>query len=228
MTISKAAPRRAKSATSRRKAGGDDGRVLPRTLKARSRPADTTLQRHVSFFDDNGDRGVDVAECARGLRALGLPIGVAEAAALAIVAPLSLQTRGSLLAMNVDIDQIQKGKHDGDTEILDEQGRFDAEQFEKVFGARSTVDRNGDKAFTATELTRMINVNRKSFAGYAAAMAEWRLLLALAADTEISEGGETVPALSAARMKSFYDGTLFYRLAKEHAGSRSTASGTRA
>lgn len=49
------------------------------------------------------------------------------------------------------------------------------------------------------------------------AMAEWRLLLALAADTEISESGATVSALSAARMKSFYDGTLFYRLAKEHA-----------
>jgi hypothetical protein len=26
-----------------------------------------------------------------------------------------------------------------------------------------------------------------------------------------------VPALSVARMKSFYDGTLFYRLAKRHA-----------
>jgi hypothetical protein len=190
---------------------------LPRTLKARSRAVDTTLQRHVSFFDDNGDRGVDLGECARGLRALGLPIGVAEAAALAIVAPLSVQTRGSLLAMNVDVDQIQKGKHDGDTGILDKRGRFNARRFEKVFGASSTVDRNGDKAFTATELTRMINANRESFAGYAAAMAEWQLLLVLAADTSAVERGQTVPALSAARMKSFYDGTLFYRLAREHA-----------
>ena len=119
--------------------------------------------------------------------------------------------------MNVDIDRVQKGKHDGDTEILDKRGRFDARRFEKVFGARSTVDRNGDKAFTATELTGMINTNRESFAGYVAAMAEWRLLLALAADTSVVEGGETVPALSAARMKSFYDGTLFYRLARENA-----------
>ncbi len=37
------------------------------------------------------------------------------------------------------------------------------------------------------------------------------------ADTVAVEGGKTVPALSVARMKSFYDGTLFYRLAKEHA-----------
>jgi len=191
--------------------------VLPRTLKARSRASDTTLQRHVSFFDDNGDRGVDLAECARGLRALGLAAGVAEAAALAIVAPLSMQTRGSLLAMNVDVDKIQKGIHEGDTGILDKRGRFVASRFEKAFGARSTVDRNGDKAFTAAELTRMVRENSKTLAGYVAATAEWQLLLVLGADTVVVEGGKTVPALSVARMKSFYDGTLFYRLAKEHA-----------
>jgi hypothetical protein len=186
-------------------------------LKARSRPADTTLQRHASFFDDNGDRGIDVAECVRGLKALGLPIGVAEATALAIVTALSLKTRGSLLAMNIDIDRIQKGKHDGDTGILDKQGRFNARRFEKVFGARSTVDLNGDKAFTASELTRMINSNRVTLAGQAAATVEWQLLLVLAADTHAVEGGRTVAAMSVARMKSFYDGTLFYRLARKHA-----------
>ena len=191
--------------------------MLPRTLKARSRPTDTTLQRHVSFFDDDGDRGVGVAECARGLRALGLAVGVAEATALAIVAPLSLQTRGSLLAMNVDVDNVHKGMHDGDTGILDKRGRFDARRFEKVFGARSAVDRNGDKAFTAIDLTRMINANRETLAGYVAAMAEWQLLLLLAADTKAIVAGVTVPALSVMRIKSFYDGTLFYKLAREHA-----------
>ena len=191
--------------------------MLPRTLKARSRSTDTTLQRHVSFFDDDGDRGVGVAECARGLRALGLAVGVAEATALAIVAPLSLQTRGSLLAMNVDVDNVHKGMHDGDTGILDKRGRFDARRFEKVFGARSAVDRNGDKAFTAIDLTRMINANRETLAGYVAAMAEWQLLLLLAADTKAIVAGVTVPALSVTRIKSFYDGTLFYKLARDHA-----------
>ena len=192
-------------------------RVLPRTLKARSRPTDTALQRHIAFFDDNGDRGVDVAECARGLKALGLPVGVAEAAALAIVAPLSLHTRGSLLAMNIDVDNAQKGVHAGDTGILDKAGRFNAARFEKAFGARSTVDRNGDKVFTAAELTRMVIANRQTLVGYVAAIAEWQVLLALAADTTASEDGRTVPALSVARVKSFYDGTLFFKLAREHA-----------
>ena len=215
MTIARTMPRRAKAPTSRRKAAGAADGELPRTLKARSRLTDTTLQRHVSFFDDNGDRGVDLAECTRGLKVLGLPIGVAEVTAFAIVAALSRQTRGSLLAMTVDIDNAQKGKHDSDTGILDRRGRFNARRFDKIFGAHSTVDRNGDMAFTATELTRMIKANRETLTGYVAAIAEWQLLLMIAADTHAVEGGRTVPALSLARVKSFYDGTLFYKLARE-------------
>ncbi|MEY2920916.1 MAG: hypothetical protein RL261_2221 [Pseudomonadota bacterium] len=199
----------------RRKSAGKVAGARPRTLRARSRATDTTLQRHLSFFDDDGDRGIGLAECTRGLKALGLPVGVAEAAALAIVAGLSIQTRGSLLAMNVDIDNAQKGRHDSDTGILDRRGRFNARRFDKVFGAHSTVDRNGDQAFTATELTRMIEANRETLAGYVAAFAEWQLLLIIAADTHAIEGGHPVPALSVARMKSFYDGTLFYKLARE-------------
>ena len=190
---------------------------MPRTLKARSRPGDSTLQRHASFFDDNGDRAVDVAECTRGLKALGLPFGVAEAAALAIVAPLSIQTRGSLLALNIDIENIQAARHDSDSGILDERGRFNARRFEKVFGACSTVDQNGDKAFTATELTKMVVANRETLIGSLVSMVEWRVLLALAADTKAVERAKAVPALSVARIKSFYDGALFYKLAQAHA-----------
>jgi peroxygenase len=191
--------------------------MLPRTIKARSRSTDTPLQRHVSFFDDNGDRGVDLAECTRGLKALGLPVGMAEAAALAIVAPLSIQTRGSLLAMNVDIDNIHKSKHDSDTGILDKRGRFNARRFDRIFGEYSTVNRNVDKGFTATALTRMISANRETLLGTLVSTAEWRLLLALAADTEAVENGAAVPALSTSRIKSFYVGTLFYELARKHA-----------
>jgi peroxygenase len=217
MSASTAIRKPPNSSLSRRKSEGQVSRALPRTLKARSLPGDTTLQRHASFFDDDGDRAIDVAECTRGLKALGLPFGVAEVAALAIVAPLSVQTRGSLLVLSIDIENIQKGKHDSDTGILDKRGRFNARRFEKVSGACSTVDQNGDKAFTATELTKMIIANRETLLGSLVSMVEWQALLALAADTKAVERGKTVPALSVARMKSFYDGTLFYKLAKEHA-----------
>jgi peroxygenase len=203
------------SSISRRRSERRDSGTLPRTLKARSRPGDTSLQRHASFFDDNGDRAVGVAECMRGLEALGLPFGVAALAALAIVAPLGVQTRGSLLALSIDIENIQKGKHDSDTGILDKRGRFNPRRFEKVFGACSTVDRNGDKAFTATELTKMIMANRETLLGSVVSMVEWQVLLALAADTKAIERAKPVPAMSVARIQSFYDGTLFYKIAKE-------------
>ena len=217
MSVPNASPKSRQSPRKPRAAESPEPDALPRTLKARSRPGDTALQRHASFFDDNGDRAVDVSECTRGLRALGLPFGVAEVAALAIVAPLSVQTRGSLLALSIDIENIQKGKHDSDTGILDKRGRFNARRFEKVFGAHSTVDQDGNMAFTATELGEMINANRETLLGSLVSMIEWRVLLALAADTKAVGRVGAVPALSVARLKSFYDGTLFYRLAKEHA-----------
>ena len=216
-SVARAALKSRMSSRTPRDAESQGPDVLPRTLKARSRPGDTALQRHVSFFDDNGDRAVDVAECTRGLKALGLPVGVAEAAALVIVAPLSFMTRGSMLPMSMDIENIQKGKHDSDTGILDKRGRFNARRFEKVFGGHSVVDRNGDKAFTAAEITRMVMANRETLLGALVSLVEWQLLLLLAADTEAVEGDKPVPALSVARIKSFFDGTLFYTLAREHA-----------
>ena len=217
MKMPAAATKRVKPTLARRNADDHESGQLPRTMKARSRPGDTTLQRHVSFFDDDGDRRVDVAECTRGLKALGIPLGVAEAAALAIVTPLCLQTGGSLRSLRIDIERIQKGKHDSDTGILDKRGRFNSRRFEKMFDASSAVDRNGDKVFTATEITRMVNANRETLLGSLVSMVEWQTLLAVAADTKAVERGRAVPALSVARVKAFYDGTLFYRIAKERA-----------
>lgn len=219
MKVAQAAPKARKSSPARRVAEGRRSGLLPRTLKARSRPGDTTLQRHASFFDDDGDRLIGIAECARGLKALGLPVGVADAVALVIVLPLSIQTGDSLLGMTIDIENIHKGKHDSDTGILDERGSFNARRFEKMFGTYSTADRNGDKAVTAAGITRMVGANRETLYGFVASLAEWQLLFLLAADTEVIEGDESVPALSVARIKSFYDGTLFYKLAKETAAS---------
>ena len=217
MNNPKPVSKRSTSTPVRPKAKTAESVMLPLTMKARSRLGDTTLQRHASFFDDNGDRHVDVAECTRGLKALGIPIGVAETAAVAIVTPLCLQTGGSLRSLRIDIDKIQKGKHDSDTGILDKRGRFNSRRFEKMFGASSAVDRNGDKVFTAMEITRMVNANRETLLGSLVSLVEWQTLLAVAADTKALENGKAVPALSVARVKAFYDGTLFYRIAKERA-----------
>jgi hypothetical protein len=87
--------------------------------------------------------------------------------------------------------------------MLDKRGRFNAGRFEKVLGACSTVDRNGDRVFTATELAGMINANRKTLLGSLVSTAEWQVLLLLAADTKAIERGKSVSALSVARLRSF-------------------------
>jgi hypothetical protein len=48
-------------------------------------------------------------------------------------------------------------------------------------------------------------------------LVEWQTLLAVAADTTAVERGKPARALSVARVKAFYDGTLFYRIARERA-----------
>ena len=65
VNVPTAAPKSRKFSRTPHDAAGRESDVLPRTLKARSRPGDTALQRHVSFFDDNGDLSIDVAECTR-------------------------------------------------------------------------------------------------------------------------------------------------------------------
>jgi hypothetical protein len=65
---------------------------------------------------------------------------MAEAAALAIFAPLSIQTRGSLLAMSVDIGSFHRSMHDSDTGILDKRGRYHARRLDKVFGKPTDLD----------------------------------------------------------------------------------------
>ena len=67
MSVSPAVRKSPNSSLSRRKSECQELGALPRTMKARGRPGDTALQRHATFFDDNGERAVDVAECARGL-----------------------------------------------------------------------------------------------------------------------------------------------------------------
>lgn len=109
---------------------------------------------------------------------------------------MSVRTRGSLPGLNVDIENIQKSKHDSDTGILDERDRFNAKRFEQVLGACSTVDQNGDKAFTASELTKVIIANRETLLGSLVSMVEWQVMLALAADTKAVERAKAVPALS--------------------------------
>jgi peroxygenase len=167
----------------------------------------TPLQRHVSFFDYNGDGYVTVLEDYRGLRALGIDPVSATAFASAINAALGTPTEG-YPSLTISIYGIANGVHGSDTGIYDSQGHFVPQAFDRLF---DDWDRNGSGGLDPAELVARTvdDGDLGDLFGVTASVAEFGLLYAVAA-----EDGE----LTRDRMRAFYDGTLFYDLAEERAG----------
>jgi peroxygenase len=182
------------------------------TNKPRAAPAIpwdemTALQKHVSFFDYDGDGYVTVLEDYRGLRALGIDPVSASAFATAINAALGTSTVG-YPSLTISIHGIANAVHGSDSGIYDSQGDFVPAAFDALF---DDWDRNGSDGLDPVELAaRAIDdADLGDVFGVTASAAEFGLLYAVAA-----EDGE----LTRDRMRAFYDGTLFYDLAEERAG----------
>lgn len=168
----------------------------------------TPLQKHVAYFDYDGDGDITVLEDYRGLRGLGIAPAPAAAFAVAINTALGTPTSG-FPSLTVSIYDIDGGVHGSDTGIYDSQGRFNPIQFDRLF---DDWDWNGSDGLDPIELTaRTIDdADLGDLFGITASAAEFGLLFAVAA-----EHGE----LSRDRMRGFYEGTLFYDLEAERAGN---------
>ncbi len=80
-------------------------------------------------------------------------------------------------------------------------------RFEEMF---SKYDTDHDNALNKAEIDFMLDDRKESFVGRQASGAEFGLLLRLGGE-ETAQGR----ALTRERLASFYDGSLFYRLAGE-------------
>jgi peroxygenase len=167
----------------------------------------TALQRHVAFFDWNGDGYITVVEDYRGLRALGIDPVLASSFAAAINGVLATPSRG-FPSLTIDLRNIASGVHGSDSGIYDSEGRFVPEMFERLF---TDWDLDGSDGLDPLELAGRAVRDADLFDvfGVVVSGAEFGLLFVVAA-----EDGE----LSRDRMRSFYDGTLFYVLAEEREG----------
>jgi peroxygenase len=167
----------------------------------------TALQRHVAFFDWNGDGYITVVEDYRGLRALGIDPVLASSFATAINGVLATPSRG-FPSLTIDLRNIASGIHGSDSGIYDSEGRFVPAMFERLF---TDWDRDGSDGLDPLELAGRAVRDADLFDvfGVVVSGAEFGLLFVVAA-----EDGE----LSRDRMRSFYDGTLFYVLAEEREG----------
>lgn len=167
----------------------------------------TPLQKHVSYFDYNGDGYITLFEDYRGLRELGIDPASSSAFAFAINGALGTPTFG-FPSFTISLYDIDRGVHGSDTGIYDSQGRFVEEAFQNLFDDWDLNDSGGLDPFELAART-IDDADLGDVFGLTASAAEFGLLYAVAA-----EDGE----LTRDRMRGFYDGTLFYDLAEERAG----------
>jgi hypothetical protein len=166
--------------------------------------APTALQKHARFFDRDCSGTVTVSETYRALRTLRLGRTSATIIAAGTVGANAVITRH--LTVNIDVHAIQKGKHGSDTGIFDEDGNFSEATFESFF---ERFDANRDGGLDLSELTHRTWEDKETLdpVGVSASGGEFALLWFLA-----RQDGK----LTKDRLRSFYEGTLFYTLASEH------------
>ena len=169
----------------------------------------TPLQKHVMFFDANDDGLITVDESKQGLKRLGLGGGFATGGALFI----NLGLREAANGLSIEVAKIHKAKHGSDSGAFDGEGKFVLTRFGQIM----TYDANKSGSLTWSELKVMIAKNKTDTVGNVASKAEFGLLVKLGADTTETEGKEKVQAVSEARLRALYDGSLFATIAAERA-----------
>ncbi|EFJ21374.1 hypothetical protein SELMODRAFT_106795 [Selaginella moellendorffii] len=167
----------------------------------------TPLQKHVAFFDRNGDGIVYPWETYTGFRALGFNVPTSFFAMVAINGALSYPTLESWIPsprFPIYVKNIHRAKHGSDTGVYDHEGRFVPAHFEQLFAKFAGTHQ--DK-LSLKEIMAMTRSNRDAldfFGWYArsAAKLEWGAAFQLVKD----ENGYA----SKQSIKGIYDGSLFY------------------
>ena len=183
----------------------------------------TVLERHVSYFDVDGDGQITMAQTFRGLRGVGVGVVVSLLLTLLINLFLGYLTHGKL-STRVSVRDIARGKHPFDTGTFDVRGERDDQAFEALFSA-PTAHPPFDR-LTRDEIRSMI-VKRgdpnKPFGKLGSVLSNWfsgreiQLLLCVASDcTKTLPGGQSKPAISRRTLRRFYTGHLLFLLARRH------------
>ena len=183
-------------------------------------PKLTPLQRHVSFFDPDGDGEIRLGQTYSGLRSLGIGAPLSALLSVVINGMLGMLTHGKP-SMSVSVKNIVKGKHAFDTGVFDEQGGFDRATLDELFttagGFRGAP--SGADCLTKAQIDGFIHAHGARGRPYGV-LGRWfsgketKLLLCLAADAKKTVEGKMVPAVSRRTVRRFYEGRLLFVLAR--------------
>jgi len=181
----------------------------------------TVLERHVSYFDPDGDGQITMAQTFRGLRNVGVGVVLSGLLTLLINVFLGYLTHGRP-ALSVSVKDIARGKHPYDTGAFNLRGELDEANFEALFSAEAAsppFDR-----LTRQEIRALIVKRgdpKKPFGELGSLLSNWfsgreiQLLLCVASDcTKVSPSGEEEPAISRRTLRRFYTGRLLFLLAR--------------
>ncbi|KAJ8518903.1 hypothetical protein ONZ45_g4077 [Pleurotus djamor] len=167
----------------------------------------SALEKHVAFFDKDGDGYVYPVDTFNGFRELGFKMSFSILSAILIHLLFSWITmRFPDPLLRIRVDNITKVKHGSDSEIYTSRGDFDENRFEYSFNANTQPPHT---QISWKEVEGFLNTNKNAYdpVGRAQAQAEWKALF-----KAIGKDG----FMRKEDLRAFYDGTLFYRLAEEH------------
>jgi hypothetical protein len=173
----------------------------------------SALEKHAAFFDPMGTHRITCAQTYDGMKRLGVPLVLRIVLTPIINGFLGALTGGPPFV--IEIDRIEKGKHPFDSGSFDDTGNLDPGAFDALFPA-------GRTEITAAEMDQVISDrgDRKPEMGKLAgalghlfSKAEVAVLFRVASDTTKTVNGKPVRAMTRDQLRSFYDGTLFDRIA---------------
>lgn len=177
----------------------------------------SSLEKHASFFDPTGTHRITCAQTYDGMKRLGVPLVLRIVLTPVINGFLGLLTGGPPFV--IEVDRIEHGKHPFDSGTFDDSGNFDPTAFDALFAG-------GQEAITAAEMDQVITDRgdrRPQMGKVAGALghlfskAEVAVLFRVASDTTKTVNGKPVRAMTRETLQSFYDGTLFQRIADRRA-----------
>ncbi|KAJ4889683.1 putative peroxygenase 7 [Raphanus sativus] len=171
------------------------------------------LEKHVAFFDRNGDGVIYPWETYQGFRAIGIGRLPSAIAGLFINMGLSKKSRpgkGFSPLFPVEVKNSRFLMHGSHTDAYDKDGRFAESKFDEIFYKHARKHRD---ALTYKEVLEMLKANRdhKDFGGWIASYGEWKLLYELCKDKD--------GLLTREAVKGAFDGSIFRKLEKERLSS---------
>ncbi|KAL1695801.1 Caleosin related protein-domain-containing protein [Schizophyllum commune] len=186
---------------------GHNGDARKRRPQERQKGEKTALQKHVAFFDRDGDGIIWPQDTFIGFYTLGYGIILSFISLVVIHGNFAYWTQKSWIPdpfLRIHIANIHRDKHGSDTGTYDNDGLYVEDKFDRIFDKYSSLPEK-DGLFV-TDTLRLIYGQRciLDFLGWGAAIFEWFATWILLWNRRTPEG-----AIKREDVRKVYDGSIY-------------------